>query len=79
MSNFFFKYFPTSIRSIGLGSCSSMGRFGAIITPFVATVLYRTSPHVAVSLYGGVAIFCGLLALLLPETKGRDLKVFMKF
>jgi len=29
---------PTTVRSIGLGTCSSMARVGAILTPFIAQV-----------------------------------------
>ena len=32
------EVYPTSIRSIGLGSCSACARLGAMVTPFVAQV-----------------------------------------
>jgi len=32
------EVYPTSMRAIGLGSCSGMARIGAIVTPFVAQV-----------------------------------------
>ncbi|KAJ8313044.1 hypothetical protein KUTeg_010417 [Tegillarca granosa] len=32
------EVYPTSMRAIGLGSCSGMARIGAIITPFVAQI-----------------------------------------
>ena len=32
------QVYPTSMRAIGLGSCSGMARVGAIATPFVAQV-----------------------------------------
>lgn len=67
------EYYPTSIRAIGLGTASAMARVGAIITPFVATVLLKTSPHAAVSLYAGVAFLSSFLTFFLPETKGKDL------
>ena len=39
----FFQYtpevYPTTLRSIGVGSCSSMARFGAMLTPYIAQVL----------------------------------------
>lgn len=35
---FFGQVYPTHIRSIGLGMCSSMARFGPITTPFFAQV-----------------------------------------
>uniref|UniRef100_A0A8C4QLS3 SVOP-like n=1 Tax=Eptatretus burgeri TaxID=7764 RepID=A0A8C4QLS3_EPTBU len=30
------EVYPTNVRSLGLGSCSSLGRIGAILAPFVA-------------------------------------------
>lgn len=70
------KYYPTIMRAIGLGTCSTMARVGAIITPFVAQVLLRLSPYVAISIYGTVAFLAALASLLLPyETKGKELKV----
>ena len=43
----FFQYtpevYPTTLRSIGVGSCSSMARFGAMLTPYIAQVLLRQS------------------------------------
>ena len=71
------KYYPTVIRAIGLGTCSAMARVGAIITPFLAQVLLKISPHLAISIYGTVALLAAAASLLLPiETKGRQLKVF---
>ncbi|XP_052834035.1 synaptic vesicle 2-related protein [Octopus bimaculoides] len=32
------EIYPTSMRAIGLGACSTMARIGAIITPFIAQV-----------------------------------------
>jgi len=29
---------PTTVRSVGLGMCSSVARIGALLTPFVAQV-----------------------------------------
>lgn len=64
------------MRAIGLGTCSTMARIGAIITPFVAQVLLRMSPYVAISIYGTVAFFAAIACLMLPvETKGKQLKV----
>ena len=44
---FFFQYtpevYPTTLRSIGVGSCSSMARFGAMLTPYIAQVLLQQS------------------------------------
>ena len=67
------------MRAIGLGTCSAMARVGAIITPFLAQVLLKISPHLAISIYGTVALLAAAASLLLPiETKGRQLKVFFR-
>ena len=64
------------MRAVGLGTCSAMARIGAIITPFVAQVLLRMSPYLAISIYGTVALLAaGACLLLSVETKGRELKV----
>jgi hypothetical protein len=66
-----FKYYPTKIRAIGLGTCSGFARIGAIMTPFVAQVLLKASPYAAISLYGAVALLAAVVSFLLPvETKG---------
>ena len=67
--------FPTSIRGLGVGSCSSVGKIGGIITSFLSYVLFKASPHFALSLFGSLGIFAWLLALFLTETKGKELKV----
>jgi hypothetical protein len=35
------KVYPTSMRSIGIGTCSSMARIGAMVTPYVAQVFLK--------------------------------------
>lgn len=36
------EVYPTTLRSIGVGSCSAMARLGAMITPYVAQVKIYT-------------------------------------
>ncbi|XP_038059039.1 synaptic vesicle 2-related protein-like isoform X2 [Patiria miniata] len=68
------EVYPTHVRAIGLGSCSSAARIGAITTPFVAQVLLAGSPALAFSIYGVTAVLCAIACMLLPiETKGRQL------
>jgi len=63
------------MRATGLGSCSALARVGAIITPFVAQILLKMSPYLAISIYGTVALLASLASLNLPvETKGRELQ-----
>lgn len=68
----FLQVYPTSLRAVGVGTCSGMARFGAMLTPIIAQVLIRTSVHLATATYGLVAIMAIAAALLLPiETRGR--------
>ncbi|XP_070571836.1 synaptic vesicle 2-related protein-like [Ptychodera flava] len=69
------EVYPTTVRAVGLGSCSGMARVGAIITPFVAQVMLRISEYLAVSIYGTVCLVAAVAALMLPiETKGRAMQ-----
>lgn len=66
------EVYPTNIRAIGLGSCSGMSRFGAILTPFIAQVMLNTSQTMAFTIYGVVSLLAALACIFLPiETKGR--------
>ncbi|XP_045607807.1 synaptic vesicle 2-related protein [Procambarus clarkii] len=66
------EVYPTSLRAVGVGTCSGMARFGAMLTPIVAQVLTRTSIHLATATYGIVAVLAIAAALMLPiETRGR--------
>ncbi|XP_022095765.1 synaptic vesicle 2-related protein-like isoform X2 [Acanthaster planci] len=68
------EVYPTHVRAIGLGSCSSAARIGAITTPFIAQVLLAGSPVLAFSIYGVTTILCAIACMLLPiETKGKRL------
>ncbi|XP_077995310.1 synaptic vesicle 2-related protein-like [Glandiceps talaboti] len=69
------EVYPTTIRAVGLGSCSGMARVGAIITPFVAQVMLRISEYLAISIYGTICLLAAVAALMLPvETKGRAMQ-----
>ena len=36
------QVYPTTVRSLALGSCSAIARIGAMITPFIAQVRQTT-------------------------------------
>lgn len=59
-------------RNAGLGMCSSFGRLGSITSPLIFIIgdLWAPLPFVV---FGVLAIIGGLLSLLLPETKGKNL------
>ncbi|XP_035523979.1 synaptic vesicle 2-related protein-like [Morone saxatilis] len=69
------EVFPTENRALAMGTCSAMARVGALITPFVAQVLLRTSVYLTLSLYCGCCLLAGVASLILPiETMGRGLQ-----
>ena len=46
---FVLQVYPTVLRSVGVGSCSGLARAGAMLTPYIAQVLMRTSFQVSSS------------------------------
>ncbi|XP_046340133.2 synaptic vesicle 2-related protein-like [Haliotis rufescens] len=68
------EVYPTSMRAVGIGSCSGMARVGAIVTPFIAQVLLKHSAYATISIYGGMCLLATIASILLPiETKGREM------
>lgn len=68
------EVYPTNLRSIGVGGCSSLARLGAMCTPYVAQVLFQASKGQAVAVYGIFAICASVACMFLPyETRGNDL------
>ncbi|OXA60411.1 synaptic vesicle 2-related protein [Folsomia candida] len=68
------EVYPTSMRSIGIGTCSSMARIGAMVTPYVAQVIYKQSVALAAGVYGVIALMAAVVAIMLPiETKGKEM------
>ncbi|CAI5446212.1 unnamed protein product [Caenorhabditis angaria] len=68
------EVYPTTLRAVGLGTCSAMARIGAIITPFIAQVASERSLSLPIGIYGVMAVFGLIASLSLPiETKGRQM------
>ncbi|XP_065196292.1 synaptic vesicle 2-related protein-like isoform X1 [Sycon ciliatum] len=68
------EVYPTMIRSRGVGFNIALGRFGAVLTPFVAEVLLKKSMLAGEFVYLATCALAGALGLLLPiETKGKPL------
>lgn len=67
------EIYPTVVRAVGLGSCSMMGRVGAIIAPFMKEAAVNVHWSFPLVIIGSFSIFGSLLVILLPETKDIDL------
>lgn len=67
--------YPTPLRATAVGACSAVARLGAMITPYVAQVLLKSSVGLATQVYGVSALLAAGACLALPiETKGQELK-----
>lgn len=68
------EVYPTNVRALAMGYCSSVSRVGLVVVPFVPVFL-QTSDYATLSLYSAFSLVLAVLALLLPiETKGRALR-----
>lgn len=54
------EVYPTRLRAVALGCGSGCARIGAMITPYIAQVLLKTSLYSAISVYSalGNKVFC---------------------
>ena len=69
------EVYPTKVRGVGIGFLYSIARVGAILTPYVAQVLFETNDYATISLYAFSSLILIVQALLLPiETKGKALR-----
>ncbi|KAL1458080.1 hypothetical protein WDU94_008254 [Cyamophila willieti] len=69
------EVYPTPLRAVGVGTCSAMARLGAMITPYIAQVLLKSSLSIAMTVYAVAALSAALACALLPfETKGKEMK-----
>ena len=69
------EVYPTVLRSVGVGSCSGVARFGAMLTPYIAQVLMKQSFQGAIAVYVLCTLMSTICCLLLPiETRGREMK-----
>ncbi|XP_051551776.1 synaptic vesicle 2-related protein-like [Myxocyprinus asiaticus] len=65
---------PTATRAIGIGTSSEMARVRALITPFVAQVLLKSSVYLTLSVYFICCLLGAAASWVLPmETMGRSL------
>ncbi|KAJ8721340.1 hypothetical protein PYW07_002115 [Mythimna separata] len=63
------EFFPTHLRGMAVGLTMMIGRMGSIVGTNVAGLLLNAICEMTFYLFGGLLIFCGLLAFLLPGTR----------
>jgi MFS family permease len=76
MGAYFSELFPTPVRASGSGFAYNLGRgVGALFPALVGYVSGHTSLGTAIAIFGSAAYLIMILgALLLPETRGQQLK-----
>ncbi|CAL4069503.1 unnamed protein product, partial [Meganyctiphanes norvegica] len=67
------ELFPTCVRSRGLNMASFLGRIGAIIAPFIVDLMAVTYTWAPSLMFGICSAVASLMALALPESKGKPL------
>ncbi|KAM9788586.1 uncharacterized protein ACB057_013132 [Neosynchiropus ocellatus] len=66
------EIYPTVLRNVGMGMCSSAARIGSITAPYV--IYLGTSPSpLPYMLMGSLTVASSVVNLFLPETLNRDL------
>ena len=65
--------FPTTMRQVGIGSCSVAARVGSVLAPFVKELTNYTHLSVSFMTFGGLALVNLFLIMWVPETKDREI------
>ncbi|KAJ8730623.1 hypothetical protein PYW08_002036 [Mythimna loreyi] len=63
------EFFPTYLRGMAIGLTMMIGRIGSIFGTNIAGVLINAFCEMTFYLFGGLLIFCSLLAFVLPRTQ----------
>lgn len=66
------ELYPTVVRNMALGACSTSMRVGSMLAPFISN-LSVTAPWLPTLVFGVAPLCSALVCLLLPETKGKTL------
>ena len=67
------ELFPTEVRTSGIGSASFVGRFGGMVAPWVEMLGKHHHTLIPPLVFGSTALLASVLALVLPETYGKQL------
>lgn len=67
------ELFPTVVRNMSMGACSTCMRIGSMIAPFISN-LSETVPWMPTVIFGFAPLLGALICLMLPETKGTTLQ-----
>ncbi|XP_028415937.1 organic cation transporter protein-like [Dendronephthya gigantea] len=67
------ELFPTEIRNVGLGACTSWTRFGAVIAPQILLLGEKSRKSVPFIIFGSFGFIASLSSLLLFETLNKEL------
>lgn len=66
------ELYPTNLRNVGIGICSTFSRIGAMLSPFVG-ILAGQVPWAPGTIFVSMCFIVIIIALYLPETRGMDL------
>ncbi|XP_053209061.1 organic cation/carnitine transporter 2-like isoform X2 [Panonychus citri] len=67
------EVFPTSIRHLGVGTCSTAARIATISAPYVAQFTARVDLRITVGLFATLGMIGAVTSFILPETKDKEI------
>lgn len=68
------ELYPTSVRSLGVGICTFLGKFGCALAPVLIDVFQNNFKLHPMTSFGLIGIFSSFLVLALKETKNLPLQ-----
>ena len=66
------ELYQAKVRAVAVGCCSSCGRFGLIVAPFIGQLLLKTSPKLCLATFAALAGISAVASIFLPyDTTGK--------